>query len=576
MTRAPRVAPWATRLAAGLAAMAVAGASTASAGAAPVPPASAAAGAAAAQASAGGPPIRPVLACADLVQSGPPGRPGVPDFQAIPGAPTRVASAAVVAATTTAPAYCHVQGYVAGQVHFDLKLPTDRYQGRYLQFGCGGFCGVLTPPAFPGCDAQLGGDFAVAATDDGHTAAGLFDALWAATDEQLHIDFGHRAVHVTAVAAKAIVTAFYGTAPHRSYFSGCSDGGREGLMEAQRYPRDFDGILAGAPANLMAFLGPEATGWVARVNTDAAGHPIVTAAKIPALHAAVLAACDAVDGLADGQLDDPRACRFDPATLACPAGADRPDCLTPAQVHAARLLYSPPTDPHGRLLYPGGLEPGSEASWAGPLPWVTAPPGVPAFGAVAADNYLRYLAFAAGRPGIPLSRWEFTARAFDRLRPESRVIDASSADLRAFRAAGGKLILYHGWADTLIPPRGTLAYYQAVQDRMGGPAAAGRFARLFMFPDVFHCTGGGPSPDTDDLLLQLVRWRERGQAPERTIATQTDAAGRITRTRPVFAYPTRAGYDGTGSIDDAANFVPAAPATRPDDHIRWLGNDLFR
>jgi feruloyl esterase len=536
---------------------------------------------AAATAPAGAPPaagpvaavphIAPVLGCADLVQSGPPGRPGVPDFEALPGAPTRITAGTVVPAAGPTPAYCDVQGYVAGQVHFELKLPTSSWQGRYLQTGCGGFCGAINSPDFPACDAQLGGDFALAATDDGHTAGNPFDALWAATDEQLHIDFGYRAVHVTAVAAKAVITAYYGVAPRFSYFNGCSDGGREALMEAQRFPHDFTGIIAGAPALYMAYLGAEATAWVARANTDAAGNRILTADKIPALHAAVLAACDGRDGLVDGQLDDPRGCRFDPGSIRCPAGADRPDCLTPTQVAVVRTLYATPTDPHGRLLYPGGEEPGSEASWAGPLPWITAPPGVPAFGAVAADNYLRYLAFRAGQPGIPLDRWQFTAAMFNSLRTESQVIDAPDPDLRAFRDAGGKLILYHGWADTLIPPRGTLAYYQDLRDRMGGLAAVQRFARLFMFPGVFHCTGGGPSPDVSDLVLQLVGWVEAGAAPARTIAVQTDAAGHVTRTRPVFAYPTRTRYSGAGSIDDAANFVPVTPARAPDDHLPWLG-----
>jgi Tannase and feruloyl esterase len=571
MTIRPMRTGWPARLVAAAAVAAVVGSLGASAAA--TPPATGVALAAPAPVRAH---IAPVLQCADLVQAGPPGRPGVRDFQTIPGAPTRIAVATPVAAAGTTPAYCRVQGYVAGQIHFELKLPTSTYQGRYLQSGCGGYCGAIQSPGFPACDAQFGGDFALAATDDGHTSAGAFDALWGATDEQLHLDFGFRAVHVVAVAAKAIIAAYYGAPPRDSYFEGCSDGGREGLMEAQRFPHDFAGIIAGAPANYMAFLASEATAWVARVNTDAQGRQILTAAKTPALHAAVVAACDRVDGLVDGQIDDPRACRFDPASIACPAGADRPDCLTPVQVRTVRKLYAPPTDSRGRLLYPGGEELGSEASWAGPLPWLTPPPGVPAFGAVAADNYLRYLAFRAGRPGVPLADWQFTARDFDRLRPESRVIDSTDTDLRAFRAAGGKLILYHGWSDTLIPPRGTLAYYQGVRDRMGGLAATQQFARLFMFPDVFHCAGGGPSPDTSDLVRQLVDWSERGIAPGRTIASQTDQTGKVIRTRPVFAYPTRATYDGSGSLDDAANFVPVTPARAPDDHVDWLGNDLLR
>jgi feruloyl esterase len=252
---------------------------------------------------------------------------------------------------------------------------------------------------------------------------------------------------------------------------------------------------------------------------------------------------------------------------------DRPDCLTPAQVTAVRRIYQAPHDEHGRLLYPGGLEPGSEAAWIGA---VTAPPGAQPFLPVVADNWLRHLAFPAGQPGIPLGRWRFTKRLFDRLRPEAGIYHALDPDLRAFRDAGGKLILYHGWSDQLIPPRGTLNYYQAVQDRMGGLHATRRFARLFMLPDMFHCAGGGPSPNPSDLVLQLVDWVERGTAPARVLAAQTGPGGNVIRTRPVFPYPLRARYTGSGSIDDAASFVAAPPPSPPDDHIDWLGSDLLR
>jgi feruloyl esterase len=487
-----------------------------------------------------------------------------------------VTSAAVVAATGTTPAYCDVKGYVARQINFELKLPITSWLGRYLQEGCGGYCGSISQTTFPACDTQLGGDFAVAATDDGHTAANPFDAQWAADDEQLRIDFGYRAVHVVSVAAKAIIKIYYGMPPLHSYFNGCSDGGREGLMEAQRYPRDFNGIIAGAPAAYMPFLASEASAWVARANTGADGQPILTADKLPALHAAVLAACDGADGLVDGQIDDPRACHFDPGSIVCPAGVDRADCLTPAQVVVVRKLYAPPTDEKGQLLYPGGEEPGSEGSWAGPIPWITAPAGAPAFAGVAAENYLRYLAFPVGQPGAGLASWQFTAGEFAKLLAEASTTDALDPDLSAFRNAGGKLILYHGWADALIPPQGTIAYYQAVQDRMGGLSATMRFARLFMFPGVFHCAGGGPSPDTSDLVHQLVTWTEHGVAPRMTLATQVNSSGQVVRTRPVYPYPTVARYTGTGSIDDAANFFPAAPASRTDDHIRWLGDSLLR
>src|SRR5499427_10995787 len=462
-------------------------------------------------------PLTPRLACAALAQPEPGG--GVPDFGAIAGAPTRVTSASVVAAAASTPEFCDVKGYVAPQIQFELKLPTKTWQGRYLQNGCGGFCGAIGQTGFPSCDLQPGGDFAVSATDDGHMAPG-FDAVWAATTEQVRVDFGSRAVHVVAVASKAIIRAFYGTAPQRSYFMGCSDGGREGLMEAQRFPADFDGIVAGAPANIWAPLNGEFQVWLARINVDGQGNPILTPAKLPALHATALASCDGADGLLDGQIDDPRACHFDPASIQCPAGADQPTCLTAPQVDVARKAYSGPVDTQGRHLYPGGEPVGSELAWAG---WFVGPPGI---GPLIGDDYIKYSAFPIGQRTVSVRDWQFTVDLFNRLRTEGRVFNSTSADLRAFRSRGGKLILWHGWADQAIPPTGTPAYYEAVQDRMGGLQSVQQFARLFMVPSTYHC-GGGFGPNQFDLVNPIVHWVERAEAPNRIVATQTGAGGSV-------------------------------------------------
>jgi tannase/feruloyl esterase len=503
--------------------------------------------------------IRPATTCGDLVRG-----------FALPGATTHVTSAAVVAATGTDPEYCGVQGYVEPAVRFELRLPTKTYAGRYLQYGCGGFCGIVTPPAFAGCGFPHGGDVAVAATDDGHvgrTPAVVDDGSWGAHDQAARDDFEFRAPHVVSRASKAIIQAFYGSPPKKSYFTGCSDGGREGLLLAQRYPADFDGIVAGAPANYWSpLLGVYQT-WLARVNDAADGSPILTAAKLPALHAAVLAACDRLDGLTDGQLDDPRACRFDPATLTC-AGPDTPACLTPAQVGVVRKLYAPPTDAHGTLLYPGGQEPGSELSWAG---WII---GVPETGGVGfarslADNYLKYLGYPIGAPASKVDDFAFTRREFDRLTPVGVRYNAMSLDLSAFQRRGGKLVLWHGFADQAIPPAGTLDYYQRLTHGRGQD-----WARLFMVPSLYHC-GGGTTLTEFDPLKELVAWVERGTAPAKVTATGRDDAGNLTRTRPVFAYPQRAVYDGTGSVDDAANFRPAPPLSPVRDVVDWAGNRLY-
>jgi feruloyl esterase len=504
--------------------------------------------------------VRPVTTCAGLVRE-----------IALPGATTHVTSAAVVPATGAGPEYCGVRGYVEPAVRFDLRLPTRTYAGRYLQYGCGSFCGLLTPPAFAGCGLPHGGDVAVAATDDGHvgrTPGIIDDGRWGAHDQAARDDFEFRAPHVVSRAAKAIIQAFYGSPPAKSYFTGCSDGGREGLLLAQRYPADFDGIVAGAPGGawspLMGFLA-----WLARVNTAADGSPILTAAKLPALHNAVLAACDDLDGLTDGQLEDPRACHFDPGTLTC-AGPDTPACLTRDQVTATRKLYSPPADPDGTLLYPGGEQPGSELEWAS---WVIGSGG-PGLARTEADNYLRHLGYPIGAPASTVDTFAFTRREFDRLTPVGARLNAMSTDLTAFQRRGGKLVLWHGWADQAIPPTGTLDYYQRLTDRSGGLARTQDWARLFMVPALYHC-GGGTTLTGFDPLRELVAWVERGTAPAQVTATGRDTTGNVTRTRPVFLYPQRAVYRGTGSVDDAANFRPAPPVTPPHDVVDWAGSGLY-
>ncbi len=513
-----------------------------------------------AAASAGPDTTHPVIHCGDLVRG----------FD-LPGARTHVTAANVVAATATDPEYCGVQGYVEPAVRFDLRLPTQTYAGRYLQYGCGGFCGGITPPVFADCGLPHGGDVAVAATDDGHVGKTPFvmdDGRWAEHDQAARDDFAFRAPHVVSRAAKRIIQAFYGAPPKKSYFSGCSNGGREGLLLAQRYPHDFDGIVAGAPAAPFAALAGVYQTWLARSNTGADGKPILTAAKLPALHEAVLAACDRLDGLADGQLDDPRACHFDPAVLTCPAGTDAPSCLTPAQVTATRKLYSTPSD--GVLLYPGSELPGSEAAWA---PWTTPSPELGDFTLARAlsDNYLRYVGYPIGAPASSTDTFAFTRAEFDRLTPEAIKGNALNPDLSAFRRAGGKLIIWHGWADQAIPPAGTLDYFQRMTQRTGG---AKDWTRLFMVPSVFHC-GGGTSLTDFDPLQALVGWVERGAAPDRVVATGRDSAGKVTRTRPVFPYPLQARYNGTGSIDDAANFHPAVVSGPPHDVIHWAGDGQY-
>jgi hypothetical protein len=512
--------------------------------------------------------VRPVRSCEELVS----------DFD-IPGAATHVTTAMLGGGGSTGePEHCDVHGYVEPAVGFQLRLPTSTYAGRYLQYGCMGLCGVIPPTPFPACGGPRGGDFAVAATDDGHVGQGGFlaitDGTWAANNQAARNDYFYRAPHVVSLAAKRIIATYYGSPPKRSYFNGCSTGGREGLLLAQRYPDDFDGIIAGDPANFMGPLMGVYFTWLAKTNNDANGAPIITGAKLPALHDAVVAACDGLDGLVDGQIDDPRACGFDPVTIQCPPGTDLPSCLTPAQVASARRLYAGPTDADGRRLYPGGEPFGSELAWEGSII------PEPQFGGSITplpDNYLRYVGYPIGTPHSSVAEFQFTVAEFDRLTPEGVKGNALSLDLTRFRRSGGKLIIWHGWADQSIPPAGTLDYYQRLWQHSGGLRETQRWARVFMVPTVYHCAAfaGGYRLNQLDPFPQLVAWVERGRAPDRIIANQRDAQGNVVRSRPVFPYPLRAAYDGTGSIDDASNFVPDPPSVPPHDTIDWVGTDLY-
>jgi len=487
------------------------------------------------------------------------------------GAGTGITSATLATASPGYPV-CDVKGVIAPQIQFEVQLPTQTYRQRYLQAGCGGLCGTLAinVQAAAGCVPVTDGTFATASNNQGHIGGGSADGNFG-TDPQARVDFAERADHLTALAAKALITEFYGQRPRFSYFDGCSQGGHEGLTEAQRYPNDFDGILAGAPASITTELNAVNQPWLARVDFDAAGRVILPATKLGSLHDAVMTSCDGRDGVVDGQLDDPRACDFDPAALACPAGADTPNCLTQAQVTVVRKIYSGAVTTRGEHLYPGGQPYGSELAWAG---WfIPTNPTAPQSSTIAwriGNGWVKYLAFKTNPPiSFTLNDIAFDKPTFDRVRQLAGLYDAIDPDLTAFRNAGGKLILWHGWADQAIPPTGTVAYYQAVQDRVGGLASTQKFARLFMFPGVLHC-GGGAAPNTFDLLTSLMNWVENKAAPTTVVAARSDN-GTVVRTRPVFPYPLVARYTGTGSIDDAANFTATKPERPTQDHFPWLG-----
>ena len=511
--------------------------------------------------------VAPVESCSALAQA---------DFSAVPGASTTIVSATSVAASSNPLgdyAACEVTGLIAPQIQFQLMLPTENYQGKYLQLGCGGYCGTDTlssPAASYGCVPVTTGQFAEATDNEGHAGA-VFSGAFAA-DLNLRVDFGYASEHALAVAAKAIIAAFYGHRPAESYYDGCSQGGHEALLEAQRYPADFNGIIAGAPASILTPLNIFYQGWNTLANTGPGGQPILTAADLPPLHAAVVKACDGLDGTEDGLIADPFACHWNPRSIQCAAGQTSTAanfCLTAAQVTTVSKLYDGPTTSTGRLLYPGWELRGSEDNWT---PWIV-PASGPESGSIdwgIATQTIKYLMGTGADPRLTINDIQFTTAYFEKLMKETAgIYDATDPDLTAFRDDGGKLILWQGLADPAISPVGTIAYYQAVQNRMGGAARTQEFARLFMLPGVSHC-GGGDGPDSFNGLGALVHWVEQGQAPA-SLVTSKVVNGAVTQTRPVYEYPLIAVDTTGGPVTEASSYTPRQPPVSFNANVSWAG-----
>jgi Tannase and feruloyl esterase len=532
-------------------------------------------------------PVRPVMACEALAKVA---------LRPATGASTIIASAK--AADGPKP-YCEVRGTISPAITFEVRLPPTWTQ-RYLQTGCGGLCGSLRVNAekADGCTPVTSNQVVLASTDMGHQSQGIGNASWA-DDPQKRADFAHRGVHVTALAAKALIKAYYGQAPRYSYFSGCSDGGREALVEAQRYPGDFDGIAAGAPALNFTVQNSFFHAWQALSNTGPDGQAILNAGDLPVLHRAVLAACDKLDGLEDGQLTDPRQCRFDPAVVQCKGEAQPGQCLTAAQVTVARKFYDGPRTPDGKRITAGGPVLGSELSWAGV--YVPRAAGGGIFSNTIALETMRYLLWEPGtRAKMELTDLKFDAATFDSLESARKLYSADDPNLSAFEARGGKLLMWHGWSDPHIAPANTIDYWNKVGAAMT-PVRRDAFARLFLIPAMYHCSGG-EGPNDFPLLTTLMAWVEGGDAPDMMIARRASATmeglpgppgarppggpppgaagpppGAVAsspptpRTRPVYAYPAVAKYKGSGSIEDASSFEKAMPA-KPADPVVWLGS----
>jgi feruloyl esterase len=424
------------------------------------------------------------------------------------------------------PAICRVAATLKPTSDSDIKIevwmPASSWNGKLEVVGNGAWAGNI---GYRDLASAVTAGYAAASTDTGHTET---TAVFVVGHPEKLIDFAYRAVHEMTLASKAITAAYYSKAPTRAYFNGCSTGGRQALTEAQRYPDDYDGIVAGAAANYPTHL-QGAQVWTTEITNQGDGY--IPPAKYQLIHKAVLEACDALDGVKDRVLEDPRRCHFDPQALLC-KGSDAETCLTAAQVEVARKIYAGP----GASLFPG-LERGSEIGWAtlsGPKPM-----------ALAAETY-QYLVFQD-------PNWDYLK--FDAARDIAiadkeigPVMNAIDPNLKPFFKHGGKLLMYHGWADPGIAPENSVNYFTSVEDK--------RSIRLFMVPGMGHCAGGDGTDDFDKIGT-LATWVESNKAPDHIPAAHK-TKGVVDRTRPLCPYPQTAHYKGSGSTDDAANFVCAA------------------
>jgi feruloyl esterase len=467
------------------------------------------------------------------------------------------------------PAFCRVLAEATPSADSSIKIEvwmpangqnSGSWNGKLQGQGNGGFAGEI---GYRQLGTAVYQGYATVSTDTGHSAGGT-DASWALGHPEKLTDFGYRGIHEMTRVAKVVVKAFYGKDPRHSYFGGCSNGGRQALMEAQRFPEDYDGILAGAPANFWTHLLTKALADAQATTLDAASY--IPPSELPAIARAVNAACDAQDGVPDGIVNDPRKCRFDPGAMLCKEG-DSGKCLTAAQVTALKKLYEGPNDAKGQKIFPGYL-PGAEEGPGGWETWITgSAPGKSLLFAFS-GGYFSNMVYGK-------ADWNYKDASVDQAEKAAdetaQFLNATEPNLVAFKARGGKLILYHGWNDPAISALNTINYYNEVINRMSGQETEA-FVRLYMVPGVQHC-GGGPGPDSfgqggagakdaqHNVELALEQWVEKGIAPNAIVATKYesgDPAKGVKMTRPLCPYPQIAKYKGKGDTNDAGNFACVA------------------
>ncbi|KAI9339546.1 Tannase/feruloyl esterase [Zopfochytrium polystomum] len=549
--------------------------------------------------------VAPIVDCASLLSV---------DLTDIGGAGSNISAAATT--TSNGISYCSVTGELPPAIGWQVLLPVATWAQRYMQSGCGGLCGSIStsPSVAYGNELVNNGTFVLAGTNMDGGSDGLFGL-----DRDKRVAFAYGAQHKLALLSKKLIKAYYGQDAKYSYFNGCSDGGREAVMEALRYPDDFDGILAGAPAFLFQFQNSLHHGYLAVSNTNADGTHKLLSSRLSIIHQAVMDACDGLDGLADGLLSDPRLCTFDPATIQCKDDAgDTTSCLTSDEVSTINAFYNGPHDPvSGLPLTVGEEQRGAELAWNGVCVGSTATASVMS-SSIALAALPNLILDTYPGANYTLADLVFANSTIDLLRARHPLLDAVSADLSPFRSAGHKLILYHGWADPHISPRTTIAYYEALQKHMG-VAAVDEFVRLYLLPGMYHC-GDGYGPSYFDLVSPILAWVEGGVAPfavntstvnpdgstatgtggaggaggpptgatsgatggasvtatatGSSVAASTTTAAAMATNRPVYPYPMLPKYTGSGSLLEAANFVAGEPLYTQKTAF-WLGQDFF-
>lgn len=476
-----------------------------------------------------------------------------PDPKALPGTPTAVLAASPVKQ------YCQVLGYVAPQNKFELRLPLPpQWNQKFHLTPCAGFCGAVFGNV---CNPSLARGYASVTGNGGHDGGGSgFDGVWAANSPNLQEDFAWRHNHVITVAAKAITMEFYGQPIARSYMSGCSKGGHAVLMEAQRFPEDFDGMMPIAPVYDLVGRVMAGAWWAQAVSNEQRGS-VLNPTVAETVHKSVLARCGAQAGVEEGLVTDPVSCDWKPEMVMCSSNNGDPGCLTPRQVEAVKRMMSPVVNSNGQVIYAYPDIPGTTTEWAGWHYSGSANPAAPAGYAnfILHDQFLRFMADPTVRQGVDPLKFDFD-RDPSTLARAKTLYDATSFDLRAFKARGGRMLMWHGLSDASIIATSSIGYYEGVEKLLGGRAQTQDFFRLFLIPGVHHCAGG-PGLTEFDALTLLENWVEKGQAPDVMMASRS-VNGVAERTRPIFPYPLLARYSGTGDPKQASSYVPFDPVRR--------------